>query len=62
MLMVVRTDDTAATVAARRREQAEELARIAAAPVRHVPEAFLRAVEGLFPEVPTTARSRSAAR
>ena len=50
MLLLVRTTDTAATVAARRQEQADELARIAAAPVQHVPEAFLLAVEGLFPD------------
>ena len=62
MLMVVRTDDTAATVAARRREQADEVARIAAAPVRHVPEAFLLAVAGLFPELEHPAPRRTVAR
>jgi hypothetical protein len=49
--MVVRPDDTPATLAERRRAQDEELAALAAAPVRHVPAAFLQAVEGLFPEL-----------
>jgi hypothetical protein len=51
VLMVVRIDDTAATLAERRRLQAEEVAAIAAAPVQHVPAEFLRAVEGLFSEL-----------
>ena len=50
MLMVVRADDTAADVEARQRASAEELAAIAAAPVRYLPAEFLRAVEGLFPQ------------
>ena len=62
MLLLVRSTDTAATVAARRQEQAAEVARIAAAPVQHVPEAFLLAVEGLFPDVAQTRPNLTAAR
>jgi hypothetical protein len=51
MLMVVRDTDTASTLAARRRQMADELAALAAAPVRHVTPEFLQAVEGLFPEL-----------
>jgi hypothetical protein len=49
--MVVRNDDTAATLAERRRVQDDEVAAIAAAPVQHVSAEFLLAVEGLFPEL-----------
>ncbi len=49
MLMVVRENETGPELEARRREQEETVAAIAAAPVRHVPAAFLSAVEGLFP-------------
>lgn len=63
MLLVVRQDDTPTTLDERRRAQAEEVAAIAAAPVRHVPVEFLRAVEGLFPElVGTTTPPRRAVR
>jgi hypothetical protein len=51
MLTVVRDTDTAEDVAARLRANEQLLAEIAAAPVRHVPPAFLAAVEGLFPEL-----------
>lgn len=51
MLTVVRDTDTAADVAARLRESEQLVAEIAAAPVRYVPETFLAAVEGLFPEL-----------
>ncbi|MCA1711011.1 MAG: hypothetical protein LC789_04945 [Actinobacteria bacterium] len=50
MLMVVRTDDTPATLAPRRAALAAEVAAIASAPVRHLPAEFLAAVEGLFPQ------------
>ena len=58
MLMVVRDNETRTELEARRREQEETVAAIAAAPIRHVPAAFLAAVEGLFPELvePTSAR------
>ncbi len=62
MLMLVSDSDTAATLAARRRAAADEVARIAAAPVRHVPEAFLLAVEGLFPELEKAPTQRRAVR
>jgi len=51
MLTVVRDTDTAEDVAARLRANEQLLADIAAAPVRHVPSAFLAAVEGLFPDL-----------
>jgi hypothetical protein len=51
MLMLVRDTDTASDVRARLAEQALTVAEIAAAPVRHVPQAFLAAVAGLFPEL-----------
>jgi hypothetical protein len=42
--------------------QARAVAAVAAAPVRHVPAAFLTAVDGLFPElVRPTGRPRDAA-
>jgi len=61
MLMLVRDNETPAELAARRREQEETVAAIAAAPVRHVPAAFLAAVEGLFPELadPTAPAQRA---
>ena len=52
MLMLVRDNETPAQVAARRQELTEAVTAIAAAPVRHVPAAFLAAVEGLFVQVP----------
>ena len=52
MLTLVRDNETPAQLAARRQELAETVAAIAAAPVRHVPAAFLAAVEGLFVQVP----------
>ena len=51
MLTLVRDTDTADAVAARLAERALTVAEIAAAPVRHVPPAFLAAVAGLFPEL-----------
>ena len=51
MLSIVRDDDTPASLAARQDAYADEVARIAAAPVQHVPADFLLAVEGLFPEL-----------
>lgn len=51
MLMLVRDDESATDVEARFAAQALTLAEIAAAPVRHVPPAFLAAVAGLFPEL-----------
>ena len=51
MLMLVRDGDTAQDVQTRLAEQALTVAEIAAAPVRHVPPAFLAAVAGLFPEL-----------
>ena len=64
VLMVVRPEDTPATLAERRRQQEAELAALAAAPVQHVPAAFLLAVEGLFPDLvsPRPTRRRSASR
>jgi hypothetical protein len=59
MLMLVRDNETRSELAARRREQEETVAAIAAAPVRHVPAAFLAAVEGLFPELPATPARRA---
>ena len=53
MLTLVRDTDTAEDIAARFRENEQLLTEIAAAPVRHVPSAFLAAVEGLFPELTT---------
>jgi hypothetical protein len=54
MLMLVRDGDTAQDVQARLAEQALTVAEMAAAPVRHVPPAFLAAVAGLFPELLNT--------
>jgi hypothetical protein len=51
MLMLVRTDETAADVEARFAAQALTVAEIAAAPVRYVPTSFLAAAAGLFPEL-----------
>jgi hypothetical protein len=51
MLMVVRADETQQDVEARFAAQALTVAEIAAAPVRHIPLAFLAAVSGLFPEL-----------
>jgi hypothetical protein len=51
MLMLVRDDESATQVEARFAAQALTVAEIAAAPVRHVPPAFLAAVAGLFPEL-----------
>ena len=51
MLMLVRDGETAQDIEARFAEQALTVAEIAAAPVRHVPPAFLAAVAGLFPEL-----------
>ena len=51
MLMLVRDTDTAQSVQQRLAEQAQTVAEIAAAPIRHVPDAFLTAVAGLFPEL-----------
>ena len=62
MLIVVRDNDTATSLATRRAELDAELAALAAAPVRHVPAAFLLAVEGLFPELVTTPPRRTVAR
>ena len=62
MLIVVRPDDTPTTLAERRRAQEAELAAIAAAPVRHVPESFLLAVEGLFPDLLAPRPERTQAR
>jgi hypothetical protein len=62
MLTVVRDNDTSADLTARRRLLARAVAAVAAAPVRHVPAAFLTAVDGLFPElVRPTGRPRDAA-
>jgi hypothetical protein len=58
MLMLVRNDETLLEVEARFAAQALTVAEIAAAPVRHVPSAFLDAVAGLFPELLGTARDR----
>ena len=51
MLMLVRDDETQNDVQARYAAQALTVAEIAAAPVQHVPAAFLAAVAGLFPEL-----------
>ena len=51
MLMLVRDDETPREVEERYAAQALTVAEIAAAPVRHVPAAFLAAVAGLFPEL-----------
>ncbi|MDT7572284.1 MAG: hypothetical protein QOE05_2458 [Actinomycetota bacterium] len=55
MLMLVRDGETLPEVEARFAAQALTVAEIAAAPVRHVPAAFLDAVAGLFPELLETA-------
>ncbi len=62
MLMVVRENETGAELEARRRAQEETVAAIAAAPVQHVPAAFLTAVEGLFPELVEPAPAQQAQR
>jgi hypothetical protein len=62
MLIVVRDNDTASSLAARRAELDAELAVIAAAPVRHVPAEFLLAVQGLFPELAAPPTRRTVAR
>jgi hypothetical protein len=51
MLMLVRDHESAAEAEARYAAQALAVAEIAAAPVRHVPPAFLAAVAGLFPDL-----------
>jgi hypothetical protein len=51
MLMLVRDTDSRDDVEARFAAHALTVAEIAAAPVRHVPVAFLAAVAGLFPEL-----------
>ena len=51
MLILVRDNETRTELEARRREQEDTVAAIAAAPVRHVSAEFLAAVEGLFPEL-----------
>jgi len=51
MLMLVHDTDTAQSVQQRLAEQARTVADLAAAPVQHVPDAFLTAVAGLFPEL-----------
>ena len=62
MLMVVRNNETRTELEARRREQEELLAAVAAAPVRHVPAAFLAAIEGLFPDLVEVPRARQVQR
>ena len=63
MLILVRDNETRAELEARRREQEETVATMAAAPVRHVSAEFLAAVEGLFPElIPPSAPARRAQR
>jgi hypothetical protein len=61
MLMLVRDNDTASAVEARLAAQALTVAEMAAAPVRHVPAAFLAAVAGLFPDLVETDVRRLAA-
>lgn len=51
MLTVVRDGDTATTVQRRQDLNRQALKAAAAAPVKHLPAAFLRAVTGLFPEL-----------
>jgi hypothetical protein len=58
MLMLVQDGETLHDVRARFAAQALTVAEIAAAPVRHVPSAFLDAVAGLFPELLIPARDR----
>jgi hypothetical protein len=60
--MVVRPEDTPASLAERRRELDAELAALAAAPVQHLPVEFLQAVEGLFPELVSPRPRRRAVR
>jgi hypothetical protein len=62
MLMLVRDDDSPRDVEARFAAHALTVAEIAAAPVRHVPAAFLAAVVGLFPDLLETDVGRLAAR
>lgn len=62
MLMLVRDTDTAQSVQQRLAEQTQTVAEIAAAPIRHVPDAFLTAVAGLFPELVTPHVTLHAAR
>ena len=61
MLMLVHDNESAADVEARFAAQARTVADIAASPVRHVPEAFLNAVAGLFPELLTEPVGQDAA-
>lgn len=51
MLMLARDNETPQDVEARFATQAATVAELAAAPVRHLPPAFLSAVAGLFPEL-----------
>jgi hypothetical protein len=62
MLMLVRDDDSPQDIEARFAAQALTVAEIAAAPVRHLPPAFLAAVAGLFPELLETDLRGHAAR
>ncbi len=55
MLMLVRDGEFPQDVQARLAAQALAVAEIAAAPVRHLPAAFLDAVAGLFPDLLDTA-------
>ena len=50
MLILVRADDTQQDVETRLAQRALTVEEIAAAPVQHVPAAFLAAVAGLFPD------------
>jgi hypothetical protein len=61
MLMLVLDTDTAQDIEARFAAQALTVAEIAAAPVRHVPTAFLAAVAGLFPDLLETSSRDHAA-
>jgi hypothetical protein len=58
MLMLVQDGETLQDVEARFATQALTVAGIAAAPVRHVPSAFLDAVAGLFPDLLLPSRDR----
>jgi hypothetical protein len=58
MLMLVRDDERPEDVEARYAAQALTVAEIAAAPIRHVPPAFLAAVAGLFPDLLETSTDR----
>lgn len=61
-LTLVLRGETPAQLASRLREQEQTVATIIAAPVRYLPQAFLDAVAGLFPDVSVEAPRITASR